>query len=128
MAEGVRLAYVAATRARDLLVVPAVGDEPYEGGWVSPLNRGAVSAAGAAPDAGRGRGDARRSAATRCWSGRTMASRRQTTVSPGLHRIGEGARLRTTSSGGIPRRCRWTSLRRSGCDDEELIAKDVPPR
>jgi ATP-dependent exoDNAse (exonuclease V) beta subunit len=38
-AEGVRLAYVAATRARDLLVVPAVGDEPYEGGWVSPLNR-----------------------------------------------------------------------------------------
>lgn len=38
-AEGVRLAYVAATRARDLLVVPAVGDEPWEGGWLSPLNR-----------------------------------------------------------------------------------------
>ena len=37
--EGVRLAYVAATRARDLLVVPAVGDEPWEGGWFSPLNR-----------------------------------------------------------------------------------------
>jgi ATP-dependent exoDNAse (exonuclease V) beta subunit len=36
-AEGVRLAYVAATRARDLLVVPAVGDEPWEGGWLSPL-------------------------------------------------------------------------------------------
>ena len=32
--EGVRVAYVAATRARDLLVVPAVGDEQYEGGWV----------------------------------------------------------------------------------------------
>ena len=29
-AEGVRVAYVAATRARDLLVVPAVGDEPFE--------------------------------------------------------------------------------------------------
>jgi ATP-dependent exoDNAse (exonuclease V) beta subunit len=28
-AEGHRLAYVAATRARDLLVVPGVGDEPY---------------------------------------------------------------------------------------------------
>ena len=39
LAEGVRLAYVAATRARDLLVVPAVGDEPYDGGWVSPLDR-----------------------------------------------------------------------------------------
>jgi ATP-dependent exoDNAse (exonuclease V) beta subunit len=37
-AEGVRLAYVAATRARDLLVVPALGDEPWEGGWISPLN------------------------------------------------------------------------------------------
>ena len=38
-AEGVRLAYVAATRARDLLVVPAVGDGPYDKGWVRPLNR-----------------------------------------------------------------------------------------
>jgi ATP-dependent exoDNAse (exonuclease V) beta subunit len=36
--EGERVAYVAATRARDLLVVPAVGDVQYEGGWVSPLN------------------------------------------------------------------------------------------
>ena len=34
-----RLAYVAATRARDLLVVPAVGDEEREG-WIEPLNRG----------------------------------------------------------------------------------------
>jgi ATP-dependent helicase/nuclease subunit A len=38
-AEGVRLAYVAATRARDLLVVPAVGDDAWEGGWFAPLNR-----------------------------------------------------------------------------------------
>jgi ATP-dependent exoDNAse (exonuclease V) beta subunit len=37
-AEGIRLAYVAATRARDLLVVPAVGDEEREG-WIGPLNR-----------------------------------------------------------------------------------------
>ena len=36
--EGVRLAYVAATRARDLLVVPAVGDGPHEGGWLEPLH------------------------------------------------------------------------------------------
>jgi ATP-dependent helicase/nuclease subunit A len=36
-AEGVRVAYVAATRARDLLVVPAVGDAAREG-WLSPLN------------------------------------------------------------------------------------------
>ncbi|HEY7288894.1 MAG TPA: UvrD-helicase domain-containing protein [Vicinamibacterales bacterium] len=38
-AEGVRLTYVAATRARDLLVVPALGDEAWDGGWISPLNR-----------------------------------------------------------------------------------------
>jgi ATP-dependent exoDNAse (exonuclease V) beta subunit len=38
-AEGVRLAYVAATRARDLLVVPTLGDEPWDAGWFSPLNR-----------------------------------------------------------------------------------------
>jgi ATP-dependent exoDNAse (exonuclease V) beta subunit len=37
-AEGVRLAYVAATRARDLLVVPGIGDEPFAGGWTSPLD------------------------------------------------------------------------------------------
>ena len=38
-AEGIRLAYVAATRARDVLVVPAVGDGPYDKGWIRPLNR-----------------------------------------------------------------------------------------
>lgn len=37
-AEGIRVAYVAATRARDLLVVPALGDEPFEG-WLAPLNK-----------------------------------------------------------------------------------------
>lgn len=39
-AEGVRVAYVAATRAKDLLVVPAVGDDPYPlDGWLSPLEK-----------------------------------------------------------------------------------------
>jgi ATP-dependent helicase/nuclease subunit A len=37
-AEGVRVAYVAATRARDLLVVSAVGDEQRDG-WLRPLNK-----------------------------------------------------------------------------------------
>jgi ATP-dependent helicase/nuclease subunit A len=36
-AESERLTYVAATRARDLLVVPAIGDGPYDGGWLDPL-------------------------------------------------------------------------------------------
>ena len=36
-AESERLTYVAATRARDLLVVPTVGDGAYDGGWLDPL-------------------------------------------------------------------------------------------
>ena len=38
IAEGIRIAYVAATRARDLLVVAAVGDGVQEG-WLGPLNK-----------------------------------------------------------------------------------------
>jgi ATP-dependent exoDNAse (exonuclease V) beta subunit len=37
-AEGVRVAYVASTRARDLLVIPVVGDVEFDGGWTTPLN------------------------------------------------------------------------------------------
>jgi ATP-dependent helicase/nuclease subunit A len=36
--EGIRLVYVAATRARDLLVVPVVGDRSDEKGWVNVLD------------------------------------------------------------------------------------------
>ncbi len=39
-AEGTRLVYVAATRARDLVIVPAVGDAPRfpEQSWISPIH------------------------------------------------------------------------------------------
>ncbi|MEM9552696.1 MAG: UvrD-helicase domain-containing protein [Acidobacteriota bacterium] len=37
-AESVRLAYVAATRARDLLVVPGLGAGTWVDGWLSPLD------------------------------------------------------------------------------------------
>ena len=36
--EALRIAYVAATRARDLLVVAAIGEEDRQGGWLSPLH------------------------------------------------------------------------------------------
>src|SRR5277367_1174467 len=37
--EAIRLLYVATTRARDLIVVPAVGDDPQEtDGWLARLN------------------------------------------------------------------------------------------
>jgi ATP-dependent exoDNAse (exonuclease V) beta subunit len=48
--EAVRLAYVAATRARELLVVPTIADKEVEDGWLAPL--GPVTH----PDAGS-RGD-----------------------------------------------------------------------
>jgi ATP-dependent exoDNAse (exonuclease V) beta subunit len=61
LAEGVRVAYVAATRARDLLVIPGVGDEERDG-WLAPLNkaiypardqrRAKAAAAGCPPFAG----------------------------------------------------------------------------
>jgi ATP-dependent exoDNAse (exonuclease V) beta subunit len=35
--EGARVAYVSATRAKDLLVVCAIGDTEYKDGWLSPL-------------------------------------------------------------------------------------------
>jgi len=51
-AEGVRVAYVAATRARDLLVVPAVGDDPFAidrelatSAWVAPVQQALYPAA-----------------------------------------------------------------------------------
>ncbi len=57
--EAVRLAYVAATRARDLLVLPGIGDldatDPVAGGWLESLGpvlypeRGARRRASAAP-------------------------------------------------------------------------------
>ena len=37
MEEADRVAYVAATRARDLLVVTAIGDQEFTGGWLEPL-------------------------------------------------------------------------------------------
>lgn len=39
-AEGVRVAYVAATRAKDLMVIPVAGDyPPMEGSWLVPLSK-----------------------------------------------------------------------------------------
>jgi ATP-dependent helicase/nuclease subunit A len=85
-AEAERLAYVAATRARDVLVVPAIGDGPYEGGWLhtltpaiyppEPARRAGVAAAGCPPpkstDSVLNRPD--------CEPARRM------TVAPGLHK------------------------------------------
>ncbi len=126
LAEGVRLAYVAATRARDLLVVPAVGDEPFEGGWVSPLNRAVYpplpqrrtpdSAAGCPPFK-------RDSVLERPDGGIAGAS----TVSPGLHRMGDGDAAHDVVWWD-PAALHLDVAAPFGLRREELIAKDVPPQ
>jgi ATP-dependent helicase/nuclease subunit A len=96
-AEGLRLAYVAATRARDLLVIPTLGDDPFDGAWpdaddswMATIQRGTYPAraarVGSIPvpgcpsfgeDSVRGRP-----------AGESPGHR---TVRPGLHTIGETA-------------------------------------
>jgi ATP-dependent helicase/nuclease subunit A len=95
-AEGVRVAYVAATRARDLLVVPAVGDDPLAGNWdaaedswIAPLQRAAYP-----PEAGR-RSPAAPPAGLSFGEDSVIARPDRDTpgrdnVQPGTHLFGEG--------------------------------------
>jgi ATP-dependent exoDNAse (exonuclease V) beta subunit len=89
-AEGERVAYVAATRARDLLVVPAIGDAPYGEGWIAPLNRAIYPAEGVRREPAAGPG------CPAFKSRDTVLARPDgdpasfLTVCPGLHRVGEG--------------------------------------
>lgn len=87
-AEEVRLTYVAATRARELLVVPCVGDEAQPG-WVDPLHRAlhpafearrASEPAPGCPDFGED------SVLDR---GPDPKKGTEASVRPGLHRIGD---------------------------------------
>jgi ATP-dependent exoDNAse (exonuclease V) beta subunit len=122
LAEGVRLAYVAATRARDLLVVPAVGDEPFEGGWVSPLNRAVYPepahrrTALPAPGCPAFKRD---SVLQRPDDGIASAK----TVSPGLHRMGDGGHEVVWWD---PAALHLDAAAPFGLRREELIARDVP--
>ena len=132
-AEGVRIAYVAATRARDLLVVPAVGDLPLENRWVAPLN------AAIYPPLGR-----RRSSETgpACPSFGTDSVLERPdgdpagaeNVSPGLHRfphaLTPNPRPPTPSYSVVwwdPKTLKLGAQVRFGLRQEELIGKDAPP-
>ena len=81
-AEGVRVAYVAATRARDLLVVPAVGDEEQEG-WVGPLNKAIYPAGDRYRNASRAFGCPKFGDAS--VADRPFFSSEEPSVKPGLH-------------------------------------------
>jgi ATP-dependent helicase/nuclease subunit A len=122
-AEGVRLAYVAATRARDLLVVPALGDEPWEGGWFSPLNRALYPPVEARRSPTRGpKCPAFRSKDTVLQrpNAETASS---TTVCPGLHTFPEGRySVVWWDPGALTLGLKPTF----GVRREDLIVKDVP--
>ncbi len=86
-AEGVRLAYVAATRARDLLVVPAVGTAPWKEGWLSPLNPAIYPPHHAYRERHDGPGCPRFRGASTVTSGPTsMPGEVQQAVAPGRHK------------------------------------------
>jgi ATP-dependent helicase/nuclease subunit A len=124
LAEGVRLAYVAATRARDLLIVPGVGDEPFEGGWVSPLNQALypLVAQRRTPLAAPGCPVFKRdSVLERPDGGIAPAS----SVSPGLHRFGDGDDVHEVVWWD-PFALQLDVAAPYGLRREELIAKNVP--
>jgi ATP-dependent exoDNAse (exonuclease V) beta subunit len=83
-AEGVRVAYVAATRARDLLVVPAVGDGPSDG-WLSPLNKALYPPKGKYRNSSRAAACPEFSDCTVLWRPLELDSPYEASVKPGLH-------------------------------------------
>ena len=126
-AEGVRLAYVAATRARDLLVVPAVGDGPHEGGWLDPLH-GALYpplAQRRTPAAGPGCPPFGRDSVLERPEGDPALT---ATVAPGLHRFA-GDREGASDYDVVwwdPHALRLGVEAHFGIRQEQLLSKEVP--
>jgi ATP-dependent helicase/nuclease subunit A len=87
-AEGVRVAYVAATRARDLLVVPAVGDEEQDG-WLGPLNKAIYPAPDRYRNADHASGCPKFGDASVI--DRPLFSSDEPSVKPGLHKPRQGS-------------------------------------
>ena len=121
-AEGVRLAYVAATRARDLLVVPALGDDAWEGGWFGPLNRALYPPVASRRTAQRG---------PKCPAFKSKDSVLQRpndepagngTVCPGLHTFDAGYSVVWWEPGAL----KLDEKPSFGVRREDLIVKDVP--
>ena len=121
-AEGVRLAYVAATRARDLLVVPALGDEPWDGGWFSPLNRALYPPPGARRSASRGAGCPAFKSKDSVLERPDAGTAGDDTVAPGEHVFDDGYAVVWWDPGALALGARPTF----GVRREDLIVKDVP--
>ncbi|OFV92572.1 MAG: hypothetical protein A3H95_06670 [Acidobacteria bacterium RIFCSPLOWO2_02_FULL_64_15] len=125
-AEGVRVAYVAATRARDLLVVPAVGDAVWDGGWTGPMNdaiypvANARQAAAAAPGCPPFKKDS-------VWKRPDNDPASADTVRPGLHSCpGQGSDGAYSVTWWDPWALNLDVELSIGIRRESLIMKDVP--
>ena len=117
-AEGVRVAYVAATRARDLMVVPAVGDQELDG-WLSPLNKAIYPAADRYRDALPAPGCPKFGEAS--VAERPYFTREETSVKPGLHAPAEG---RHTVVWWDPRALKSAPPANLGLRQQEILAAD----
>jgi ATP-dependent exoDNAse (exonuclease V) beta subunit len=122
-AEGERLAYVAATRARDVLVIPAVGDAIYEGSWLDPIMPAIY------PPLDTRRDPAPAPGCPTFPSKDTVLTRadgdpaRPTTVAPGLFEFALGSRTPgSVASPGSPASARPDLSVRSGAASRELVA------
>lgn len=128
-AEGVRLAYVAATRARDVLVLPAVGDGPYDKGWLRPLNRALYPSKDRWPSPSPARGvPLFKGKQTILADARADGQPVDDTVRPGTYRLGD------ETSGQAYSVVWWDPLLLEASTDEgrglrrdDLISKDASP-
>jgi ATP-dependent helicase/nuclease subunit A len=124
-AEGIRLAYVAATRARDLLVVPALGDEPWDGGWFGPLNRALYPPVATRRSPSRGPGCPPFKSKDSVLERPDNETAGPATVSPGRHAFPDGYGVvwwDPTPAGGM----KLDEKPAFGVRREDLIVKDVP--
>jgi ATP-dependent exoDNAse (exonuclease V) beta subunit len=124
-AEGVRVAYVAATRARDLLVLPAVGDVEFDGGWTSPLNGAIYPPATARRRAGPGVGCPEFKSTDSVLLRPDGEAATPTTVCPGQHSL-SGPNGAYEVIWWDPRSLDLGVEAGMGLKRESLIAKDVP--
>lgn len=89
VSEGIRIAYVAATRARDVLVLPTVGDGPFDG-WAGAMNRAFYPAPGQRSGSRTPEGCPRFGSDTVLERPPQATAQAADSVRPGLHRPGSG--------------------------------------
>jgi ATP-dependent helicase/nuclease subunit A len=127
-AEGTRVAYVAATRARDLLVVPAIGDEEREG-WIQPLNTAVYPPKEARRQQVQAPGSVELKSKDSVLVRPGGSAAGTSTVCPGLHvrRLGSSGGAEFSVVWWDPRALKLGAEAPLGIRRPELIVKDVAP-